>query len=147
MPHSKGKFGVASQSALVVIALELFVAVALGQDSGLTLVANLRAVVSDPSGARIPRIQSRQNRLIQSRGVFPGGRVGTKGSALHTRGAVVFTEIVMDELLELEISTEPGQFYSALRSTGEALYKLFESELREQFARMHAQCACQLEDV
>jgi len=54
MPHSKGKFGVASQSALVVIALELFVAVALGQDSGLTLVANLRAVVSDPSGARIP---------------------------------------------------------------------------------------------
>ena len=35
----------------------------------------------------------------------------------------------------------------ANRQTGEAMYELFESELREQFTRMHAQCACQLEDV
>ncbi|HTR24320.1 MAG TPA: NTF2 fold immunity protein [Terriglobales bacterium] len=54
MHHRKGKFRLASQSAVLVIALELFAAVALGQDSGLTHVTNLRAVVSDPSGARLP---------------------------------------------------------------------------------------------
>ena len=54
------------------------------------------------------RIATRQNRLIQSRGVFPGGPTGQDGSTLHTMGAVVLTEIVMDVLVELEISTEPG---------------------------------------
>jgi hypothetical protein len=54
MPLCKGKLRVVSFSAVLLIVLEFFAAVALGQHSGSSRIADLRAVVSDASGTRIP---------------------------------------------------------------------------------------------
>jgi hypothetical protein len=54
MPLCKTEFRLVSRIAVLLIVLEPFAVVVLGQDSGSSRIADLRAVVSDPSGARIP---------------------------------------------------------------------------------------------
>jgi TonB family protein len=54
MPLCEGKLRSVSFSAVLLIVLEFFAAVALGQDSGSSRIADLRTVVSNAAGARIP---------------------------------------------------------------------------------------------
>jgi TonB family protein len=53
MPLCKGKLRLVCFGAVLLIVLEFFATVALGQDSSSSRIADLRAVVSDTSGARI----------------------------------------------------------------------------------------------
>jgi hypothetical protein len=62
-------------------------------------------------GFKLPIISNRDSRqrgAIQRDGPFHGPSLDQEETALHTTGAVVLTETVMDVLLELEISIEAG---------------------------------------